>query len=379
MFKNSEFFTVEQEAPLLRLDNGFLEGQKDNTEAILSRVATWPKLIGVEDKVQSINWPEVQPDRIQVHDAERTFSGDENRKKLARFLALLASTFGDYHQGLSYTTSFLLLTVEEPEAFAILNKMNYDEFYVPGYWKHEAVGFSTDAHVFDKLMSQHFPDIHAHLVRSTIQPDTYVQKWFVGMCVHVLPFQPLFSFFEKFMQGGYRFLMRFGLALVEQMKDRLVKTTDPSQLFGLLRLDKNFLGPDVDPVALGFKILEESDKFDLSGVDFAALRKEMYETKLKARLEAAKKRAEESDEELSDFDSEEEDDGECEVCERATAVFHCKGCYQKLCESCSTKSKGGHSKDHKVVRLVEEDKDDEDDDDDADVDKLSKNVSDLKL
>lgn len=39
-------------------------------------------------------------------------------------------------------------------------------------------------------------------------PETYCQKWFVGLCVHVLPFSALLDFFDAFFKGGKLYATR---------------------------------------------------------------------------------------------------------------------------------------------------------------------------
>jgi hypothetical protein len=55
--------------------------------------------------------------------------------------------------------SFLLLVLDEAQAFAILEKLNADEKYIPGYWRAEAVALTTDAFVFNELLRERDPTV----------------------------------------------------------------------------------------------------------------------------------------------------------------------------------------------------------------------------
>ena len=96
---------------------------------------------------------------------------------------------------------------------------------------------ATDAYVFDQLVSERFPRVHAHLAAHGVLPETYVQKWFVGLGVHVLPLDALFPFFAEFLSRGFRFLFQFGLSLVEMLHDPLLAAHTPDRIYALLRME----------------------------------------------------------------------------------------------------------------------------------------------
>ena len=47
-----------------------------------------------------------------------------------------------------------------------------------------------------------------------VVPEAYASKWFIGLCVHVLPFEALLAYVEAFLEEGFPFLFKFSLALV---------------------------------------------------------------------------------------------------------------------------------------------------------------------
>ena len=69
--------------------------------------------------------------------------------------------------------------------------------------------------------------------------STILQKWFVGLCVHAMPFASLLEVFEAFLSEGYIFLFKLSLAIVETVADRILATNsaEVNKLFELLRLD----------------------------------------------------------------------------------------------------------------------------------------------
>jgi len=203
MLREENFWIEEKLAPLLSLNNKFIE-KGEKTSELFQRVSRWRSVANPNLKTHS-KVKIVEPSRIIKCDAERTFKSEANREKLCSCLAYLGDCFGDYHQGLSYVTSFLLLTLPEEEVITILLYLNEDQKYVPGYWRAEAIAFATDAHVFESLLRERYSKVAEHLSTHCILPETFCQKWFIGLCVHVLSFDALFIFFRTILGKGIPF------------------------------------------------------------------------------------------------------------------------------------------------------------------------------
>jgi len=90
-------------------------------------------------------------------------------------------------------------------------------------------------------------------------------------------------------------------------------------------------------------------------IEWPKIRADVYEKKLKARMEAAKRSFAESD---SDSGSEEEEGSECQICNEMVPEVACTECRLFLCGSCHEEGKGKHDKKHKVTDLAEVDVDD---------------------
>jgi len=358
MLRNDTFWGYEKEAPLLKLNKGYLQAQED---ALFSRVGSWLSLAGLDGHDAVVLVDVRNPDRIFVADAERTFRNDANRARFVQLLAHLAKKFGDYAQGLSYVASFLSLTMSESEVVALLTELNDNERYVPGYWKHEAFKFATDAYVFQELATVFEPKVAEHLKKNFVDPSSYCQKWFVGLCVHVLPFEYLFQYFEGFLRGGFKFLMQFGLSLVHELQDKLLAIhNNHSATFGLLRLDSNFIPHDEKFDAMIKRVFEGTKNYNLDDIDFKALREQTYETQLRTRIERAQKH-----QEANDSDDEIED---CPLCNDDLPEVYCKECKLKICENCHNDppADSKHLRSHKVKPLDEDEDEEEEEEEDED-------------
>ena len=75
------------------------------------------------------------------------------------------------------------------------------------------------------MVAKHFPDVHAHFgqKKHRIVPELYCQKYFCGLSVHVLPFESLYVYFDRFSRDGFRYLLAFALNVVSHLKADLLK------------------------------------------------------------------------------------------------------------------------------------------------------------
>jgi len=152
------------------------------------------------------------------------------------------------------------------------------------------------------------------LLSLTIMPEAYCQKWFMALNIHLLSYDLLIAFFENFFQHGFEYLFQFGLALAEKLEGDILEAKTHAEVFALLRLDEEVAGEKVGHVVCE-GIVKRAGEIDLGNVEWEKLREEMYEKHLKARMEAAERRLEESDSDdywVSDSETESETEEEVE-------------------------------------------------------------------
>ena len=240
LLADPSFWTNEAGAPLLRRNAGFLtrEGPPDEWR---ERLKSWPALLGIEGAppVAAGICEDEAALRIFLRDAERTFQDGGHRTRMIELLKRVWPENRDYHQGLGYITSLFMLFFDEDTVCAMLLRISRDERYTPGYWRAAPEPYVRDAMVYARLVETRFPEVAALLQAACVVPEAYASKWFIGLCVHVLPFQALLPFVEGFLRDGYPYLFRFSMALVEAVKPRLLplKFTDVNLILEMMRLD----------------------------------------------------------------------------------------------------------------------------------------------
>mmetsp|Transcript_4086 Transcript_4086/g.11625 ORF Transcript_4086/g.11625 Transcript_4086/m.11625 type:complete len:355 (+) Transcript_4086:79-1143(+) len=315
LIDEATFWEAEVEAPVLRRNVGLLKPPAQGGSAeLVERSKRWVDMCGAAgEKPTPGGCADPAALRIFERDAERTFMTDGHRASMIGALKQFWPENKDYHQGLGYVYSFLRLTVSEDDALKLILRLNRSERHMKGYWYAAPPAYVRDAMVYARLVKEHFPEVDTLLSQAGVAAEAYVSKWFVGLCLHVLPFRALFPFYEAFLTQGSTFLFRFAMSLVQHTQAKLLAcaSTDASGIFAILRLDPSVV-PDDDP--LHDDIVAGAAKWDLTDARITELRAEEQE-KLDAkmaRVRAAEQQLadEESDDEIVFSDDEEDEDPE---------------------------------------------------------------------
>lgn len=307
---------VVARAPLLNLNNGFLEA---NREALQPRLAKWAqkasfykkpvKYVAIEDEDEEVV-------RVIIKDADRTFFEPEHRQKMVALLNAMYTEFGAYGQAMSYLAGLCMLVLNEEDTAAVLRFVATE--HIRGHWAAEAVGFATSAWVVEYFMKKTQPDVAKHLQSLNFWPDTYLQKILTGLCIHVLPFADLFDFLDAFMDGSMRYLIRFCLAIVEHFRADILaikSSTEANKLYEIMRLDTHVVD-HADVRA----ILDRAPCIDLGedGASLDLIRSQVYGEKVEPRLKRAPKTA--------TFEP-------CVQCEKGVPKWYCDD-LGPVCDSC---------------------------------------------
>ncbi|SOV13940.1 GTPase-activating protein, putative [Plasmodium sp. gorilla clade G2] len=313
MIVGNKFWDEEKDAPILKRNANYIN--RENCEYICKRAEHFYDImlsyikedINVEIK-EDCNDKEIL--RIIKLDAERTFNKEENRKLLIQVLQSIYPITNDYHQGISFISSFLLLFLEPKDVVKIITGLH--KYYLPGYFKAMPKAYVRDSRVFLSILNIFHPKLYEH-IKNLITPEAFVSKWFIGLNVHVLTFESLMLFFENLLKEGEIFLFKYSIALCKTLEKEIINTSDVSKLLALLRLDQK-LFPNDYKVSEGQKIgefflniIHTAKTIDLSNINLHKLRDEAYE---QMRLEEERRKQIEMERLLTDDEiifSDEED------------------------------------------------------------------------
>ncbi|EGG21628.1 RabGAP/TBC domain-containing protein [Cavenderia fasciculata] len=355
MLRLPNFWEDEFKQPLLSMDQGYIKEQ--GIDALVERAAKWKEYLRMsKEEIVKIEYGTQEPDRIFILDAERTFHNEDSKKKLVRILNYISKSHSHSHNHTSYTNGQEIEYICQEDEERKEEKKEFKEeeeeaeeywrlstsMLLPGFWRAEAVSFGTEAQTFFKILDKVHPAVTKHLQENLIEAGTICQRWFLGLCVHCLPFQELFRYFDEFFKGGRNFLLSFGLALCGILEKEILATKNTDTIFALLRLDKSVIK---DNAVFG-RILDDVPSYRdrLKNFDLDILRAESYEIIVKPRLAAAQK-AREAVVIIDD----------CQWCLDNLPEAYCIECAAVVCQDCLDidQDERGHKESHKVISMEE--------------------------
>ena len=248
--------------------------------------------------------------------------------------------------------------------------------YYTGYWRAEAIAQGIDAYVFYDIIKEINPKLYQHLSNVGVLPDTFIQKWFGGLAVQVMPIEYLIPFWTGYFQHGFRYLFKFMIAFLQTLSPLLLSINVDYKLYEVLRVERkshfwqtvrnennNLLNNNLteyDKISMFFKkVLNDIDGvnslYNVDNIDFHKAREIAFDKYLNKRfLNAAQKVTWKGYE----VESEEEEDDfkDCEQCDDGFAEVFCEVCQIYLCEDCQENPSGDHALTH-AIRSLEIDDD----------------------
>jgi len=228
-----DFWQEEGDAPILKFDFGWLAG---HTSEAISRANAWLPHLGVEPSRVDVDTKPLSSEgaRIFRADANRTYRSEPNRLVCIKLLSFSQQKFGDYQQSLGYVAGLLLLFFDPATCFKVLTVLNDSPKYLPGYWRGEATACAVDGYVCESLLKPH---LRSKLKELGLLPETFVQKWFAGLCIHHLPYGLLFDFLDQFFQHGNAFLFQFFLAFFDTFEAEIMNAANNPEANMLIRFE----------------------------------------------------------------------------------------------------------------------------------------------
>lgn len=308
-----DFFQREGGAPLLRRNAGFLN-PGELPSGLRERLDGWPALCGADGSADAVAAGVCDDEaalRIFLRDAERTFQDGAHRDRMIELLKRVWPENRDYHQGLGYVASLFMLFFDAETTVRMLLRLTRDARYTPGYWRAAPEPYVRDAMVYARLVAEHQPDVAALLQAACVVPEAYASKWFIGLCVHVLPYEALIDYVEAFLTEGYVFLFKFAVAIINALAPQLLKCkpTEVNIILELLRLDQAHYPDDFEEGAFFRRLVADAKAVALDPAQLVTLREE-EQVKLDEKMRKIREReaamAAESDDEI--VFSDEEDD-----------------------------------------------------------------------
>lgn len=331
MIRDPQFWEDEHDSPLLSRNLGYVS--LETADECCERAKQWIDLLGVNEAAPvDADFKRLEAERgtedairIFSRDAERTWVPKDDAVTQARTLVRQKAHISnlemiwfetrDYHQGLGYIAAFLSLFLEREDIVRIGVNLHRSPKHSMGYFKGEPQAFVRDARVMMMLLEKQFPAVHAHLQKNGAVPEMFCVKWFVGLCVHVLPFRELVQYWDMYFTHGTHFVFKFALSYIKRFEKDILAAKSTSELMTILRCEEpaadwRICSLMANQEGVFQEILDDSLSIELPA-DIESMREEVGE-KVAHDCERAKQRMKELAELDSDSDgicfSDEEDD-----------------------------------------------------------------------
>eukprot|EP00405_Crypthecodinium_cohnii_P013687 CAMPEP_0206453898 /NCGR_PEP_ID=MMETSP0324_2-20121206/20822_1 /ASSEMBLY_ACC=CAM_ASM_000836 /TAXON_ID=2866 /ORGANISM="Crypthecodinium cohnii, Strain Seligo" /LENGTH=306 /DNA_ID=CAMNT_0053924281 /DNA_START=52 /DNA_END=972 /DNA_ORIENTATION=+ len=276
-----DFWQEEGDAPILKFNND--QWLQNHTAEAIAHAKKWIAAMGIpESKVDFDRKPlSSEGARIFRADANRTFRSEPNRVLMIKLLSFCSTKFGDYQQSLGYVAGVLLIFFDPATVFKVLTVLNDSPKYLPGYWRGEATACAVDGYVCLKQLK---PPLKEKLLKLGLLPETFVQKWFAGVCIHHLPYRLLFPFLDGFFAHGNRFLFQFFLAFFDEFENDIMTANSNPEANALIRFES---APEPRLEAVVRSAWEEKYVQKVAAMNFHHERIIAFEENLSRRLQGA--------------------------------------------------------------------------------------------
>ncbi len=130
-------------------------------------------------------------------------------------------------------TSVLLLFCSEEEAFWLLACLCED--LVPEYYRKTMLGSMVDQKIFDALIAQYLPNLHAHLTRLQVPIAIISMPWFLCLFIGYIPLEATLRMLDCFFFGGPNVLFQMALTLLSLCEASLLAEENGDMIVMLIK------------------------------------------------------------------------------------------------------------------------------------------------
>ncbi|KAJ2331279.1 hypothetical protein GGI00_003325 [Coemansia sp. RSA 2681] len=171
------------------------------------------------------------PDHAMFAEAEGT--GQRQLRRILRAYAQHNPAVG-YCQGMGRLVGlFLIVGLGEEQAFWVLAATIAN--YIPQYYVADLAGLRVHTAVFEALLAERSPRLHAHLAEQGCDALMYATPWFMTVFTLSLPWPAALRVWDWFMFRGTKVLFRVALAITDLASQYLLEACPSiTELLGFL-------------------------------------------------------------------------------------------------------------------------------------------------
>jgi len=181
---------------------------------------------GLYQKLMSRPFASTEDSRTVYSDVPRTFpnhpffsslKGRTSLEMLLKNYSLYDKELG-YCQGMSFMAGFLLLYLNEEDAFWLFATLFKDPM-LRGMFLTGFPSLNKCYVILEALLQKYIPDLFAHLRKNHVPPSVYADAWFLTLYLVRLPVGTVSRVWDCFIAEGWLFIFRVAMAIMQLSKD----------------------------------------------------------------------------------------------------------------------------------------------------------------
>ncbi|CAD7082621.1 unnamed protein product [Hermetia illucens] len=162
---------------------------------------------------------------LPEHPAFQHADGIGALRRVLQAYALRNQAVG-YCQAMNIVSSAFLIFCDEEDAFWLLASLC--ENLLPDYYNDKIVGAQIDQGVLNELISEHLPNLHAHLEELGVIKMISL-SWFLSIFLSVIPYESALYIIDCFFYDGAKVIFIIALKILEWNEDKLLACRDDGE------------------------------------------------------------------------------------------------------------------------------------------------------
>jgi hypothetical protein len=180
----------------------------------------------------------IKKDLARTFPTHKRFGRADGHDALLSVLAAYAAADPEvgYCQGMSFLTALFLMTVDEPQALCILNRvMTKPMWLMRDLFKPRMPAVALRMFQYDRILSRACRRVHSHFSRLEFEPSMYATHWFTTVFSYNFPFVLVMRVWDIFLLEGWPIVMGVAAAIWRLNQKATLKVTSFEHMFDFLK------------------------------------------------------------------------------------------------------------------------------------------------
>jgi len=176
---------------------------------------------------------------------------------------------------MNYMAAMLLIFINEEITFWMVHTV-VEDLLPPNYYCNGLIGVQIDVDVFKLILMERLPKVAKHFIKYDVDIALFVTQWFLCLFISLLPMESATRFIDSFLYEGNKMLFRVAFALFNMNKEKILLTTDTSELYDVCQNLPSFA---TDPDLIMEYAYDERTLLGFSSNQLENYRKQSFEAR----------------------------------------------------------------------------------------------------